>query len=75
MKIFFDWCHIFKGDYDVKFGINWYKHHRDHKWKGFTITIYLLFWLVSVNFVDNYEEYDKRINRHRYRKLKKNSDK
>jgi hypothetical protein len=68
MKIFFSQCDLrsyMYGDSNVKLGIGWYRHHKDHKWFGLTVEFYLLFWMVNVNFVSNWKEYDKRINRRR----------
>jgi hypothetical protein len=65
VKIWFDYCGL-KGymddDSHVKLGIGWYGHSPDHKWRGFTIQFYLYRWLVNFTFVDNWKEYDKRIN-------------
>ena len=66
MKIWFSHCRL--SDYteeNVKFGIGWYGHHRDYKWRGFSVHLYLLYFLVTVNIVDNYKEYDKRMNHKR----------
>jgi hypothetical protein len=67
MRVWLD-CNIldhFFDDSSVKLGIGWYRHHPDHRWKGITIHIYLLRWLVSINLVDNWVEYNKKINRSR----------
>ena len=67
MKIWFEYCglngYLSDDAADVKFGIGWYKHSENHKWRGLTIQLYLFPWLVSINFVNNWVEYDKRINR------------
>ena len=70
MKIWFETCHLdgYFEDSSVKFGIGWYHHHKDHKWKGFTVQFYGFGRVLCMNCVDNYKEYDKRIN---YRKSKK----
>ena len=72
MKIFFSCCDLKSYFYDegVKFGIGWYKHHKGHKWKGFTFQLYLYFWLVCINYVNNWAEYDKKINYRKYKKDK-----
>jgi hypothetical protein len=71
MKLFFEYGHIYREvDGDTKLGIGWYRHHKDHKWFGFTIIFYGLFRRVDVNFVSNYREYDKKINYWKYRKKK-----
>jgi hypothetical protein len=63
MKLWFGYCKLYSDDWgDVKFGIGWYRHSKNHKWFGFTVALYLLYWRVQANFVDNYKEYDKRIN-------------
>lgn len=46
---------------DIKLGIGWFRHSPKHKWKGLTINICLYFWLVTINIVDNYQEYQKKI--------------
>lgn len=74
MKIWFDYCNLsgyMMDDSNVKLGIGWYNHSSKHKWFGFTIQFYLLYWLIHVNFVDNYAEYDKKINYWKYRKRDK----
>lgn len=70
MRIWFEKCHLdsYFDDSNVKVGIGWYRHHKGHKWFGFSIHFYLYRWVVVFNYVDNYVEYDKKIN---YRKYKK----
>ena len=65
MKVWLSNCDLnsYLDDSNVKFGIGWYKHHRSHKWKGLTIEFYLYKWILMVNMVDNYAEYQKRIRR------------
>jgi len=73
MKILFDYCslkHYTDGDTEVKFGIGWYKHHKSNKWWGFTIQFYFMPWLFNVTYVDNWKEYDKKINYWRHRRGK-----
>lgn len=72
MKIWFEHCRLdgYFEDCDVKFGIGWYRHHKDHKWFGFTIHFYLLHWVVVANYVNNWAEYDKKINYRKYRDKK-----
>jgi hypothetical protein len=65
MKLWFDYCNLsgyMIDDSNVKFGIGWYRHSKDHKWFGLTIQFYMLYWLVNIHFVDNYAEYDKKVN-------------
>lgn len=63
MRIFFNHNTLdsYHNDSCVKFGIGWYRHHKSHKWFGITIELYLLYWVVSGNFVSNYKEYRKRM--------------
>lgn len=78
MKIWVEKCVLgyYLADCDVKFGIGWYRHHKDHKWKGLTISFYCCYWLLNIHFVSNYKEY---VNRMNYRRdpdrLKKIGDK
>ena len=65
MKLWLDSCRLsgyMDADCDVKLGIGWFRHHKDHKWKGLTIHLYLYVWLVGIHVVDNYKEYNKKIN-------------
>jgi len=66
MKAWFEWCHMFPGDYPVKFGIDWYVHAKPVKmfkpWRGLTITFYLFKRLVNLNIVMDYEAYQARMN-------------
>lgn len=65
MKIWFDYCGLdgyMMNDSHVKLGVGWYKHYNMHPWKGWTVQFYLYKWLVNLNWVSNWAEYDKRIN-------------
>ena len=55
-------------DSSVKLGIGWYRHFKGHKWFGLTFEIYLFKWVLFINYVSNWQEYDKKVN---YRKYKK----
>jgi hypothetical protein len=71
MKIWFDYCsmeHFHDDFYNIKLGIGWYRHAKTHKWWGFTVEFYFFKWVVFVNYVSNWNEYDKKVN---YRKYKK----
>lgn len=72
MKIFFDNCRLdgYFEDSDVKFGIGWYRHHKDNKWRGWTFQVYFWPWLVNINYVSNWVEYDKKINYRKYKDKK-----
>jgi hypothetical protein len=73
MKFWFDQCNLkayMDGDSQVKLGIGWYRHHKNHKWFGFTIQFYLYFILLNFTYVDNYAEYDKKINYRKYKEKK-----
>jgi hypothetical protein len=69
MKLWFSCCNLksYLTDDNVKFGLGWYRHHKDHKWFGFSVQFYLYFWLIDFHFVDNWQEYDKKINHKRKR--------
>lgn len=72
MKLWFEYCNLesyLSGDSGPKFGFGWYRHHKHHKWFGITFQVFIYFLLFQVNFVDNYKEYDKRINYRKYRKI------
>ena len=60
MRIWFEWQHNFD-DSDVWFGIGGFKHHKDHKWTGYTINLYLLKRLIQFTYVSNWTEYEKKI--------------
>lgn len=65
MRILFNYNALlgFEDDWgDVKFGIGWFKHHPGHKWRGFDIIFYLYWYRVNFTFVNNWKEYDKKIN-------------
>lgn len=71
MKIWADKCslqHYLSGDCDVKFGVGWYRHHKDHKWRGLTISFYCYYWLLNIHLVSNYKEYSKKVNCRRIKK-------
>lgn len=70
MKIFFNHCTLdnFFTDSSVKLGIGWYRHFKDYKWWGLTFEFYLLKWVVTVTYVSNWHEYDKKVNYRKYRK-------
>ncbi len=66
MKIWLN-CSIKYEDNDVWLGLGSFKHHKDHKWKGWTLHIYLFKWMISFNYVSNWKEYN---NRMKWRKQK-----
>jgi hypothetical protein len=70
MKIWFSHCDLdnFFTDASVKLGIGWYRHYKGHKWWGATVEIYLIKWVVMVNYVSNWNEYDKKVNYRKYQK-------
>lgn len=69
MKLWFDYCKLYDlEDNNVKFGIGWYRHHKGHRWWGLTIELYGFGHKFLVHYVDNWAEYDKRINSYKYRK-------
>jgi hypothetical protein len=76
MKLFFGYCDLrgFFDDNNVKLGIGWYRHSKDHEWWGLTVEFYLIKWYVNCNFVSNYKEYDKRINYRHSEEYKKKQE-
>jgi hypothetical protein len=60
--------------YHVKLGIDWFSHKHYNKkfkpWFGFTINFYIFSKLFAINFVDDYDAYDKKVHYWRY-KVKK----
>jgi len=68
MKFLFDNCiHDDDHGYQIKLGINWYKHcpvvnRRFKGWKGLTITFYLIKWQFHFTVVDDYKAYQHRMN-------------
>jgi hypothetical protein len=50
-------------DSEVKVGINWYKHSKMLKYKGLTITLYLLRYRLDFTFVSDHYAYVKLITR------------
>lgn len=76
MKLWFDYCGNFTldGDTPVQLGLHWYKHKKSHSkfksWRGFTVQLHFFKWSFNVNFVDDFEAYDRRINYWKYRDKK-----
>lgn len=79
MKILFDYCHLNLKDSDgilyndwgdVKFGIGWLRHSKRNKWFGFDLVLHFYPWRITITFVDNWKEYDKKINSWKYRNKK-----
>ena len=55
-------------DYNVKFGINWYDHHKKHKHRAFTIEIYVPNGVFDIDIVyENLAEYKKFISRYTFK--------
>lgn len=67
MKIWFDWNDNTYSDCNIKLGIGWFRHHEGYNWWGLTVEIYLIKRSMTITYVDNYNEYDRKIN---YRKYK-----
>ncbi len=70
MKLLFDRCNLqsYFDDSNVRLGMGWYRHSKDHKWWGITVEFYLLYWMITATFVNDFDAYDRKIN---YRKYKK----
>lgn len=65
MRAWFD-CNIldfYFDDSNVKFGIGWFRHSKNHPYKGITIEFYLFKYLVHLTIVNNIVEYDNTMNR------------
>jgi len=68
MKIWFSYCWNFTSDSDspVKVGINWYRHINTNpkfkSWRGLTVIVHFFKWTYTMNAVDDYDAYDKKIN-------------
>ena len=63
MRILFDYFYPqYMEDNHTKFGIGWYRHHREHKWFGLTVDFYLPFIGFNVTFVSDIVAYNKRMN-------------
>ena len=69
MKLWFDWnCNDNTySDSNVKLGIGWYRHHKDHKWWGLSVEIYLFSRYIAIHYVSDYDAYDRKINRRKYK--------
>lgn len=77
MRCWFSYCLNYSYDSDtaVDVGVHWYKHKNTHpkykSWFGFTVTFYLLKYLINFTFVNDYNAYDTKINAaHRLYKAK-----
>lgn len=73
MRLLASHCKTYDGDDwgDVKFGLGWFRHHKNHKWFGFTIAFYCFNNRLSLTFVGNHEEYYKKINYRNRPRIKK----
>lgn len=58
MKIWFDMCHSWEEA--PKVGIDWYKHHKNHSWKGFTLQFFFFKYVFEINYVNNYKKYKQK---------------
>lgn len=77
MKIWFEHCinYTTTSDCPVKLGLDWYRHKKaKHKlfkyWNGFSITCHFFKWTITLNYVDDFEAYNARINYRRHKKVK-----
>ncbi len=66
MKLLFSWCHLDHNYYDVKLGLDWYPHKcansvKFPSWKGYTVTLYLIWWQYNVTYVSSYANYKNRM--------------
>jgi hypothetical protein len=65
MKLLF---HKYPVDRDIKLGLNWFKHHNDNKYWGFTLSFHVVMWTFCLTFVSNWAEYNKKQNFTRFRR-------
>lgn len=65
MRAWFDYriLDYYFEDSNVRLGLGWYWHSKNHKYKGLTIEFYLFKYIVSLNIIDNIVEYNNVINR------------
>lgn len=68
MKFLYSWCHLLEdNDWNCKIGLDWYRHKclnskRFPGWKGLTLVVYLIWWRFDFTWVDNYANYENRMN-------------
>jgi len=73
MKIWFESCINYTKDSDcpVQLGLNYFKHNHTNpkfrSWRGFSVVVHFFKWTVILNYVDDFDAYDRKINRHKYR--------
>ena len=76
MRIWFQWCQswLLEDEY-VYVGIGGYKHAHTHPWKGWTVFIVLYKWMIQLNYVSDWDTYDRKRNYFKYRSKKPNVQK
>ena len=78
MKIWMTQCEMWDCDdcggfkFKIQFAINWYKHATPYSkkfkpWKGYTISVLFFKWYITLNYVDDYDAYDKKVNWYAYK--------
>ena len=78
MKIWMTQCQMWDCDdcgsmkLKIQFGLDWYRHmwpgNRHLKsWKGYTIALLFFKWYITLNYVDDYEAYDRKHNWWKYK--------
>ena len=56
MKIWFERSYSYKTD-EVTVGLYWYRHAKDHPWKGVSIQFMFLKWMLSGHWVNDFALY------------------
>lgn len=77
MKIWMTKCQMWDCDdcggmkFKIQFGLDWYKHAKPNRkfkpWTGYTIALLFFKWYITLNYVDDYDAYDKKINWYKYK--------
>lgn len=58
MRVLFDYYRISNDrDETLRLGVGWYRHHKKHPYKGFTVVLRLIWWDVILTYVNNYKAY------------------
>lgn len=69
MKIWLENCLNYTtiSDCPVKLGLDWHKHRSIESklfknWNGFSMVLHFFKWSITLNWVDDYEAYDYKMN-------------
>jgi len=78
MKIWFDNCRIWDCDecglsnFKIQFAINWYRHAKPYSkkfkpWTGYTFCLLFFKWYITLNYVNDFDAYDRKVNHFSYK--------